>query len=69
MATWSRDSFRVTKGPDVVVMKEDSRSSLMAQQLKDPLLSLLWQWFILWPQELLHAVGAAKKKKKKKKGI
>ena len=45
----------------------------MAQQIKDPALSLLWLGLPLWhefkspAQGLLHAMGEAKKKKKKKK--
>ena len=43
----------------------------MAQQIKDPALSLLWLGLLLWhefkslAQGLLHAMGEAKKKKKK----
>ena len=45
----------------------------MAQQVKDPVLSLLWLWLQLWrgfnqlAQELRPAAGMAKKKKRKKK--
>ena len=48
-------------------------SSLVAQPVKDPVLSLLWlkslMWhrFNPWPQKLLHVGGTAKKKKKKKR--
>ena len=41
----------------------------MAQQIKDPALSLLWLGLLLWhefkspAQGLLHAMGEAKKKK------
>ena len=44
----------------------------MAQQVKDPGLSLLWLWFQLWhrfdpwAQEPPHAPGVAKKKKNTK---
>ena len=41
-------------------------SSLVAQQVKDPKLSLLWHESIPGP-ELLHAMGVAKKKKAKNK--
>ena len=42
-------------------------SSLVGQQTKDLMLSLLWLWSLPWhrfdpqPWELPHAVGAAKK--------
>ena len=39
--------------------------SLMAQWVRDPLLSLLWPEFHPWSYELLQAVGVAKKKKNK----
>ena len=49
------------------------RSSLMAQQVKDPVLPLLWLRSLLWcgfqslAQELPRAEAMTKKKKKKKK--
>ena len=45
-----------------------SWSSLVAQQLKDLALPLLWLWCDPWPWELLHAAGAAKGGKRKKGG-
>ena len=48
-------------------------SSLAAQEVKEPVLSLwrlrlLWRhWFDPWPQEFLHAMGTAKKKKKRRR--
>ena len=45
----------------------------MAQQVKDPVLSLLWLWLQLWrgfnqlAQELRPAAGMAKKKKEQRK--
>jgi len=33
----------------------------VAQQIKDSVLSLLWDEFNPWPKELLHAVGMAKR--------
>ena len=50
------------------LLKRPIRSSLVAQQVKDLVLSLqqlrslLWCQFDLWPQELPHVMGAAKKK-------
>ena len=47
-------------------------SSLAAQQVKDPALSLLWFGSVLWygfspwPQEILHALGMAPPKKEEK---
>ena len=47
----------------------------MAQQVNDPVLSLLWLRSLLWlgfdpwPQEIPHAKGAAKKKKKEGGGV
>ena len=41
-----------------------SWSSLGAQQVKDPVLSLLVAWVWSLAQELLQTVGAAKKRKK-----
>ena len=40
---------------------EKSRSSLVAQQVKDLMLSLLWHRFDPWPGELLYAAGWPKK--------
>ena len=45
----------------------------MAQWVKDPMLSLLllwlllWPWFLTWPRNFLNLEGGKKKKKKKKK--
>ena len=39
----------------------------MAQQVKDPALSLLWLGLNPWPGQLLQALGIAKNQKKKKK--
>ena len=53
-------------------LKSVLRNSLMARQVKDLVLSLLWLWVWLWwgfislAQELPHAVSAAKKTNKKK---
>ena len=48
------------------------KSSLVAQQVKDPALSLLWLGPLAWIQsltwELPYAVGVAKKIKKLKEG-
>ena len=53
--------------PIVRLRLDKNGSSLVAQQTKDPALSLLWYRFNPWPQELPHVLGMAKKKKKKKK--
>ena len=52
--------------PIVRLRLDKNGSSLVAQQTKDPALSLLWYRFNPWPQELPHVLGMAKKKKKKK---
>ena len=36
-----------------------SGSSLVAQWVKDPVLSLLWLGLLLWTRELLHALSVA----------
>ena len=46
------------------VIKDELESSLVAQWVKDQVLSLLWQGLIL-AQEVLHAEGVARKKKKR----
>ena len=48
-------------------LKNQSQSSLVAQLVRDLVLSLLWLWILLWyefdpwPGELLHTAGTAKK--------
>ena len=51
----------------LVLMTHQEWHSLVAQQVKAPVLSVLWQRFHPWPRiELPHAVGVAKKKKNTK---
>ena len=38
----------------------------MAQQVKDPVLSLLWHRFDPWPGKFPHAMGMTKERKKEK---
>ena len=51
--------------------KKNGKEFLVAQQVKDTALSLLWlgsllwRGFYPWPRELLPTLGMAKKKKKK----
>ena len=47
-------------------IKSKATSSLVAQQVKDLALSLLWHGFNPWPRELLHGVDSVKKEKRKK---
>ena len=53
----------------LLLKKGRNHSSLVAQQVKDLALSLLWLWLQLWckfspwPREFLHALGAAEKKR------
>ena len=47
----------------VNLLKAEMRSSIVAQQVKDPALSLLWCMFILWPGNFPVPQGQEKKKK------
>lgn len=40
-------------------LSKSSRSSLVAQQVKDPALSLLWHGLVPWPRECGHAERTA----------
>ena len=59
-------------GPNVGLRYEGenalTRESPMVQWVKDPALSLLWFWLLLWCQELLYAVGTAERKKGRNRG-
>ena len=57
----------------VMVINSYSRSSLVAKQVKDPVLPLLWLWLQLWcrfdpwPRNFHMLWGVAKKTKTKQK--
>jgi len=59
---------RLWLGAYTIISKSTWRSSLVAQQVKDLVLSLLWLWLLLWyrfhpwSRETQHALGVAKKK-------
>ena len=79
MPDWSQVTHQVVPGLGLKPKFQGvtlASSSLVAQQVKDPVLSLLWLWLLLWhrsspwPGNLAcHGLCQQKLKKKKKKKI